>query len=215
MSALINQARSRVPRLAEAAVERARLTVVPRRSPTTPRLPFVMLVSLLLIGGVAGLLAFNTSMQQVSFTVTALENQAAGLNAEEQSLQMRLAGLRDPQHLAEQARNMGLVPPASPAFIRLSDGKVLGTPAPALAADGIQVRPGPTAKPAGLRPESVIVWADPSREGERNDGRVEDGRTGDGDSGAARGDGAGQPGRNDQPVGDEPTGDTARGGDAR
>ena len=163
MSALINQAKSRVPRIAEAAVERARLTVVPRRLQHAPRLPFMMLVSLLLIGGVAGLLAFNTSMQQVSFTATALENHAARLNAKEQSLQMQLERARDPQALAVRARKMGLVPPASPAFIRLSDGKVLGTPAPALATDALRVYPQPTAKPKNLRPDPVIVWADKSK----------------------------------------------------
>ena len=68
-----------MPRIAEAAVERARLTVVPaRRGAPAARVPFVMLVSLLLVGGVAGLLLFNTSMQQASFTATAMEDQAAG-----------------------------------------------------------------------------------------------------------------------------------------
>ena len=63
MSTLLNQARTRVPRIAEAAVERARLTVVPRTARRrAPRVPFVTLVSLLLVGGVAGLLFFNTSM---------------------------------------------------------------------------------------------------------------------------------------------------------
>ena len=53
MSALINQARNRVPRIAEAAVERARLTVVPRTSSRrAARVPFVTLVSLLLVSGV-------------------------------------------------------------------------------------------------------------------------------------------------------------------
>ncbi|MGH3307948.1 MAG: hypothetical protein ACRDOX_09690, partial [Nocardioides sp.] len=61
---------------AEAAVERARLTVVPRRRTRAARMPFVMLVSLVLLGGVIGLLLFNTSMQQASFAATALEEQA-------------------------------------------------------------------------------------------------------------------------------------------
>ena len=52
--------RSRVPRIAEAAVERARLTVVPRRRTRAGRVPFVALVSLVLLGGVVGLLLFNT-----------------------------------------------------------------------------------------------------------------------------------------------------------
>jgi cell division protein FtsB len=159
MSALINQARSRVPRIAEAAVERARLTVVPRRSSRAARVPFVTLVSLLLVSGVAGLLLFNTSMQQASFTATAMEEQASLLDAREQSLQMELEKLRDPQRVAVQARAIGMVPPSSPAFLRLSDGKVLGTPAPALVEDGLRVVPLPTRKPKNLRPDPVIVEA--------------------------------------------------------
>jgi type II secretory pathway pseudopilin PulG len=157
MSALLNQARSRVPRIAEAAVDRARLTVVPRRATTAPRVPFVMLVSLLLVGGVAGLLLFNTSMQQASFTATALEERAAVLDAREQSLQMQLETLRDPQRVAMEARRMGMVPPSNPAFIRLSDGKVLGDPTPATSLDAIRIAPLPTVKPKSLRPDPVVV----------------------------------------------------------
>jgi cell division protein FtsB len=157
MSALINQARNRVPRIAEAAVERARLTVVPRRTTRAARVPFVTLVSLLLVSGVAGLLLFNTSMQQASFTATAMEARAEVLDAREQSLQMELERLRDPQRVAVQARAIGMVPPNSPAFLRLSDGKVLGNPTPALVEDGLRVAPLPTRKPPNLRPEPVIV----------------------------------------------------------
>ena len=65
-----------VPRLAEEAVARARLTVVPRRRVRAARMPFVTLVSLVLLGGVVGLLCFNTPMQQASFAATKLEAQA-------------------------------------------------------------------------------------------------------------------------------------------
>jgi hypothetical protein len=157
MSALINQARNRVPRIAEAAVERARLTVVPRGRSRAARVPFVTLVSLLLVGGVVGLLLFNTSMQQASFTATAMEAKAAALDAREQSLQMDLERLRDPQRVAVKARSIGMVPPGSPAFLRLSDGKVLGNPAPAVAEDGIRVVPLPTRKPKNLRPDPVVL----------------------------------------------------------
>ena len=151
--------RSRVPRIAEAAVERARLTVVPRRPTRAPRVPFVALVSLVLVGGVAGLLLFNTSMQQASFRATALEEQAQILAAQEQSLKMDLETLRDPQRVAEEARRIGMVPPANPAFLRLSDGKVLGNPTPALPADAVRISPLPTRKPKDLRPDVVVVPA--------------------------------------------------------
>ena len=158
MSALINQARSRVPRIAEAAVERARLTVVPRTVRSrAARVPFVALVSMLLVGGVAGLLAFNTSMQQASFTATAMEQQAAALDARQQSLVMQLDELRDPQRVALRAKDMGMVPPSSPAFIRITDGKVLGTPSPATYDDNLRVTPLPTRKPKNLRPTPIVI----------------------------------------------------------
>jgi hypothetical protein len=161
MSTLMDQARNRMPRFAEAAVERARLSLVPRplvgRSSRAARVPFVALVSLLLVGGVAGLLFFNTSMQQASFRATAMEQKAQVLIARRQALQMQLDTLRDPQRVALRAKAMGMVPPASPAFIRLGDGKVLGTPLPAVAGGRFRITPLPTRKPADLVQTPVIV----------------------------------------------------------
>ena len=108
MSTLINSARAgvrtRVPRFAEAAVERARLTVVPpRRSlgrTQAARTPFAVLVLVMLAAGVVGLLMFNTNMQQLSFKATALQDRVNVLTAKEQALDLELDQLRDPQHLA-------------------------------------------------------------------------------------------------------------------
>jgi hypothetical protein len=157
LSGLVGQARARVPRIAEAAVERARLSVVPRMAPRRAgRVPFVTLVSVLLVAGVAGLLWFNTSMQQVSFTATALETKAEALQAQRQGLQMDVDALRNPQRVAVAAKHMGMVPPANPAFIRLRDGKVLGDPVPASVDDSIRINPLPTRRPKNLSPKPVI-----------------------------------------------------------
>ncbi|HSE70831.1 MAG TPA: hypothetical protein VLA97_08745 [Nocardioidaceae bacterium] len=157
MSTLMSQARTRVPRLAEAAVERARLTVVPRRVQKAPRVPFVTLVSLLLVTGVVGLLLFNTHMQQASFVATSMEQRAEVLAAKEQSLQMELDRLRDPQRVAARAQALGMVPAPSPAFIRLSDGKVLGQPEAATPDQTMRITPLPTRKPKELVPDPVVV----------------------------------------------------------
>ena len=91
MSTPLPHSRVRVQRIAEAAVERARLTVVPRvRTARSPRVPFVTLVSLLLLGGVVGLLMFNTTMQQNAFAATALEQQASERVKEVEVLWRRL-----------------------------------------------------------------------------------------------------------------------------
>jgi hypothetical protein len=158
MSTPLSQARS-LPRFAEAAVERARLTVVPRRVQKAPRVPFVSLVSLLLVGGIAGLLLFNTSMQQASFVATSMEQQAAVLAGKEESLRMELHRLRDPQRVAARAKQLGMVPATDPAFIRLSDGKVLGKVTPAAPTNTMRIEPLPPAKPESLRPRMVILEA--------------------------------------------------------
>ncbi len=189
MSTLMNQARSRVPRIAGAAVQRARLTVVPRRVQKAPKVPFVSLVSLVLVAGVVGLLLFNTSMQQTSFTATSLQEQASVLAAKEQSLQMELDQLRDPQKVAVRAKRLGMVPATSPAFLRLADGKVLGSPTVSTPEDAMRIAPLPTAKPRNLRPRTVIVRLDrdtasgsgaPGLEAGRNRSRVREQRPGNG-----------------------------------
>jgi hypothetical protein len=150
MSAWMGQARSRLPRLAEDAVERARLTVVPRRPQRTPRMPFMVLVATVLLGGVVGLLLFNTHMQTGSFRATALEQQVDALHAKEQSLRMELDQLREPQRVATRAQELGMVPITNPAFLRLSDGKVLGDAVPASAEDGQRLDPLPPQRPGDL-----------------------------------------------------------------
>ena len=107
MSSPAPQLRHRVPRIAQEAVDRARLSVVPRMRTRAPRVPFVTLVSAVLVGGVIGLLLFNTSMQQASFAAAKLETQAEALSAREQTLRMELDQLRDPQRVATQAHGNG------------------------------------------------------------------------------------------------------------
>lgn len=143
-------------RIDEQAARRARLTVSPRLRVPTPRFPFVTLVTMILVGGVVGLLLFNTSMQQASFAATALEDQAQALSERQQTLQMELEDLRDPQRLAESARALGMVPVARPAFLRLKDGKFLGDPAPATSADQLVIDAPPAPRPPGAFPKPII-----------------------------------------------------------
>ncbi len=151
------QARTRLPRFAETAVERARLTVVPRNSTPAPRAPFMVLVAVVLLGGVVGLLLFNTSMQQASIKATTLETQADDLHAVEQSLKMELDRLRDPQRVAARAVELNMVPLVNPAFLRLSDGTILGNPVPASAADVQRIDPQAARKPASSRQPPLTV----------------------------------------------------------
>ncbi len=168
MSTLIDQARNRVPRMAGAAVERARLSVVPRPGlRRAGRVPFVALVCLVLVTGVAGLLYVNTTMQQVSFKATALEQRAQELDAQRQALQMNLDSQRDSQRLARRAKQLGMVPPAGPVFISLGTGKVEGTPTPASWADSFRLGLQPTKAPA--RKKKYVIEPTPGAAGTQDD----------------------------------------------
>jgi cell division protein FtsL len=156
------QVRSRIPRIAEAARERARLTVVPRRRTAAGRAPFLALVSMVLLAGVVGLLLFNTSMQQASFATTALEEKATRLADRQQGLQMELERLRDPQRIASSAQKLGMVQACSPAFLRLGKGTVSGEPCAGTGANGLRINPRPPAKPAILTPPSKTITVPPS-----------------------------------------------------
>jgi len=157
MSSPVPQFRSRVPRIAEVAVERARLTVVPRRRVRAARMPFVALVSMVLLGGVVGLLLFNTSMQQASFAATALDGQATRLAAREQLLEMELDRLRNPQRIAAAAQRLGMVQACTPAFLTLGTGEITGQPCAADPAGRFPIWPAQPQKPAVLDPAPNVV----------------------------------------------------------
>ncbi len=147
----------RLPRLADAALTRARLSVVPRVRSRAPRVPFVLLVSLLLVGGVIGLLMFNTSMQQTSFAASRLEQQAATLSAREQALSMQVESLRNPQRVAEQAQAMGMRIPVESCFLALSGSQP--DCSGGAAAAPLRLQPLAPVKPAILDPPAITVPA--------------------------------------------------------
>ncbi len=158
MSSTAPVLRARVPRLAGAALERARLTVVPkRRRRRSSPVPFLLVVSMLAVGGIVGLLLFNTSMQQASFAATSLQHRADNLLARQQTLQMQLDRLRDPQAVALRAQRMGMVLPTSPAVLELETGRVLGAPAPANRLDPLRLLAPPPVKPAELDPPAHVT----------------------------------------------------------
>jgi hypothetical protein len=119
-----------------------RLTVVPRTAGHTPKVPFVVLVLLVLGGGLVGLLVLNTSLQQGAFYEASLQDQQNALATQREDLRLKIAALRDPQRLAREAHSLGMVPNTSPVFIDLRDGSVIGDPQPAIAATDLRLSVG-------------------------------------------------------------------------
>ena len=184
MSSPAVQLRDRLPRLAEEAVQRARLTVVPRRRVRAARMPFVTLVSLVLLGGVVGLLCFNTQMQQASFAATSLEAQADSLTAREQTLHDELQDLRSPQHLATLAQAAGMVVPQSACTVRLAAGTTEQGCEAATVDNTPPLWPKPPKKPSVLNPEPfVVLVAAPPATAKHHGGRHHGGRGNQGQGG--------------------------------
>lgn len=147
-----------------AGAERERLRVVPARRNRAPRVPFVTLVSVVLLTGVVGLLLFNTAMQQASFAATELEQQATTLSAREKTLEMELDRLRDPQRVAGYAQARGMVIPAVPGVtIDLATGTLRGPRTPADAGDRFAIAPPPPARPPQLSPRESGAGRDAAR----------------------------------------------------
>ncbi|WBC17067.1 hypothetical protein O7600_09645 [Micromonospora sp. WMMA1998] len=108
-----------------------RLRVAPPPPIRVPRAPFVALILVLVVGGVLGILAINTKINENAFRLEKLQQQQAKLDVDEQQLNKEIAEQKDPGNLTANARKLGLVESEDPAYIRLPDGKTIGVPHPA------------------------------------------------------------------------------------
>ncbi|MEO6823033.1 MAG: septum formation initiator family protein [Candidatus Nanopelagicales bacterium] len=77
------------------------------------------------------LLLLNTTLAEGAFQIQALSQQQQQLQVSQQALLLYVARNESPDAMARQATKFGMVPVTSPAFLRLSDGAILGHPAPA------------------------------------------------------------------------------------
>ncbi|MFI2782255.1 septum formation initiator family protein [Streptomyces sp. ALB3] len=114
--------------------------LMPSGPNTAARTPFVLLVVLLLAGGLISLLLLNSALNEGSFRLSKLKRETTELTDEQQALQRDVDGNSEPDALERRARELGMVPGGSPAFLE-PDGRVRGVPERATA------QPYPTAVP--------------------------------------------------------------------
>jgi len=107
-----------------------RLRVAPPAPVSAPRAPFVALVLVLVLAGVVGILVLNTRIAENAFKLDALKTKQAGLDRDEDRLRSDLANKESPVTLASRAKQLGLVPSRTPAFLVLPDGTKLEMPGP-------------------------------------------------------------------------------------
>ncbi|GAA4354025.1 hypothetical protein [Microbacterium rhizosphaerae] len=104
-----------------------------------PRLAYalVAIAGVLAIGAAQMTLSIMTT--QSSFALSQLTQQQRTLTLQKQVLYDDVAGLSSPQYLAANASALGMIVAESPSYLRLSDGAVLGTGAPATGASSVDV----------------------------------------------------------------------------
>ena len=141
---------------AEGAVDQLLPRRGPRRAQTgrardgrPSRVPFALLVTGLIAGGLAALLGLNTLSAANELRRHTYADRDTAIAAQLQQLHDEVAADAAPANLARAAEALGMVPAGNPAFLVIGpDGtvRVLGSPAPA-AAPPLPVPPKPKPKP--------------------------------------------------------------------
>ncbi|MFF7032518.1 FtsB family cell division protein [Streptomyces griseus] len=122
--------------------------LMPSTGPSTAaRTPFVLLVVLLLGGGLITLLLLNSALNEGSFRLSELKRDTTELTDEQQALQRDVDSRSQPDALEKRARELGMVPGGSPAFLN-PDGTVRGDPAEATAPPSPSPSPSPSPTPS-------------------------------------------------------------------
>uniref|UniRef100_UPI0012E9D1FD FtsB family cell division protein n=1 Tax=Streptomyces apocyni TaxID=2654677 RepID=UPI0012E9D1FD len=145
-----------------------RVALLERVLPTSPasaaRMPFVLLVVMLLGGGLIALLVLNSSLNEGSFRLSDLRKKTTELTEERQRLQRDVDRHAAPDALERRARELGLVPGGNPAFLE-PDGTVRGTSRAAPARPAAKREPAPPSpsadSPATPEPSDPSPTAQP------------------------------------------------------
>jgi hypothetical protein len=163
MSQMTSTARVGARALNRPTTTRPRLRVVTGAPARRGSAAFGILCATLLAAGLAGLLVLNTALAQGSFTLHDLRATSDQLGDEQSALSQSLERSKAPANLAMRATSMGMVPAESAAFLRLSDGKVIGVAKPAAAGPGFTVvrttASAPVVAPAVAKPAKAAPAA--------------------------------------------------------
>ncbi|WP_167139796.1 hypothetical protein [Diaminobutyricimonas sp. TR449] len=133
-----------LPTTAPAESPTRHIEVVPTRQQRRARPR--MLYAAVTIGGVFAILIAQLLISIVlsdgAYQISALQSEQKELSRSAGTLTEELDLLASPQHLAASAEALGMVSNSNPAFLRLTDGAVLGAPATADATAGSVIGPG-------------------------------------------------------------------------
>jgi hypothetical protein len=128
------------------------LRVVPAAIRDSGNGPFALLCVVLLTAGLVALLMMNTALASGIYQLKNLQTQSGTLTDQQEQLTQAVDDLRSPRNLANRAQQLGMVPAKSMAFVRLSDGTILGVASPAEESQRLNLVTLPTAPPPAPEP---------------------------------------------------------------
>ncbi|WP_431247673.1 hypothetical protein [Leifsonia xyli] len=133
---------------------RTHLEVVPTRSQrrARPRALYAAVAVGTLLAIVVAQLLLSIGISQGAYQLNSLQAKETQLQRSYQAVSEDLNRVSSPQNLAANANALGMVSNSSPAYLRLSDGAVLGAPLPANGAAGTV-----TGTPGNLVPNSLLA----------------------------------------------------------
>ena len=156
MSQMTSTARGGARALNRPPAQTPRLRVVTGAPPRHGSAAFGVFCATVLTMGLIGLLLLNTVLAQGSFTLSKLRATSDQLTDVQSALNQSLDASKSPANLAMKATKMGMVPAQSAAFLRLSDGKVLGVAQPATQGPGFTVVGTTTPAPVVSKPVNTV-----------------------------------------------------------
>jgi hypothetical protein len=107
-----------------------------RQRRARPRTVYAIVAVATLLGIVIAQLLLSITISQGAYQLNTLQDSQKQLQRDYQAASEDLDRLASPQYLAASANALGMVSNSSPAYLRLSDGAILGAPEAASSAAG-------------------------------------------------------------------------------
>jgi hypothetical protein len=101
----------------------------------------------------------NTALASGIYQLKDLQARSGTLTDTQEQLTQVVDDLRSPRTLADAAQALGMVPAKSMAFVRLSDGAIIGVAQPAKAEQRLNVITSPVAPPPAPAPAPTTAAA--------------------------------------------------------
>jgi hypothetical protein len=118
------------PRQKQAILPRPHLVAVAPARSTAGRLPFVILIGAVLVGGLVAVLLLHMAAAQDAFRISGLQQRLATLTDQEQQEAQLVAADSSPTALQARAAALGMEPTKITSFHRRPDGRAVGIATP-------------------------------------------------------------------------------------